>query len=96
MLSRRSFLAGVFAAASAPAIVRSQSLMMCRGILVPQYTYSIESTWYGGIGGGPECESISRIWANGKLLYDNTMAIGMEHPAAQAAIVAFNRRNWRM
>lgn len=35
MLSRRGFIGGFFALLAAPAIVRADNLMRCRGVIVP-------------------------------------------------------------
>lgn len=35
-MNRRSFISSLLAACAAPAIVRAESLMPCRGVLVPQ------------------------------------------------------------
>lgn len=36
-MNRRSFISSLLAACAAPAIVRAESLMPCRGVLVPGY-----------------------------------------------------------
>lgn len=84
MISRRGFLAAILAAGVAPALVRSSSLMLCRGILIPQYVYvysfdqvgwSVDST-LGGTLFPSAPGGLNAIWCNGELLWRNESYLG--------------------